>query len=45
MAHHSDDVVKRKKTVALDFGVNVLAHGAAGQQFHQFHVIPNDKKA
>jgi len=45
VAHHSDDVVERKKTVALDFSVNILAHGAAGQQFHQFHVIPYEKKA
>ena len=31
---HLDDVIKREEGVALDLGVDVLAHGAAGQQPH-----------
>lgn len=36
---HSDDVVERQETVALDLRVDVLAHRAASQQFHQLDVV------
>lgn len=37
---HGHDVVQRQQTVTLDFSVDVLAHGAKGQQSDQFNVIP-----
>lgn len=40
---HDDNIVKGQQTVALDLCVHVLAHGAAGQQFHKLYVVPETK--
>ena len=39
--NHGNNVVQRQQTVAFDFRVDVLAHGAQSQQPHQFDVVPN----
>lgn len=40
MRNHGHDIVQGEETVALDFRVHVLAHGAQSQQPNQLDVIP-----
>jgi len=39
MCHYSDDVVQRKKRVALDLCVHVLPLGAQSKQLHEVDVV------
>ena len=40
MTNHFDDVVKRKKRMTLNFGVNIFAHCTACEKTNKFNVIP-----
>jgi len=39
VADNGHYVVQREQVIALDLRVDVLAHGAAGEELHQFHMV------
>lgn len=38
--YHRSNVVQRQETVTFDLSRGILALSAAGQQLHQFYVVP-----